>query len=289
MSALYASLRQARSELEIDAGDTSGDSVLVDMLNFVSARIDAITGRSFAPQRRARRFHALGSHIDEAYNALYLGSLPILEITSLLVGGVELNPYDDEENTGDYFFLEDASPYFNIALSAGAQARWSDRLLGNWRNSIRLTGIWGYRSGYPTEGWQTNMLDSVGAIDAVETLIDVQPSDSFSPGQRIRMGDEFMDITAVEDTLLTVTRGAGGTTAASHTTDTAIDTWIPELPITRAALRWAAFLYKRRGHFSSLDIDAVVGTVISRYPPDAPEEIQNILDRYTDWTPRTPE
>lgn len=288
MGALLASISQANTEIKIKPTDSSGDEALLDILRFVSARVEVITARIFSPDKRTRRFHAFGSHIDDAYNALYLGSLPILEIQSLVIGGVTLAPYNEEDQTGDYFFLEDESPYFNICLSVNAQARWSDLLNGDWRNSIRVTGTWGYRSRYPAESWQLAAATLSSDLNNSNKTVNVSSLASFSPGQRVRIGDEYMDIENV-DTGLTVIRGAGGTSAAAHSSGAAIDIWIPEPPITRAVLRWSAFLYKRRGQFDKLSLDAVTGTIVSQYPPDAPEEVQNILDLYTDWTPRVVE
>lgn len=294
MNARYASLNQANSEIIIesqgDEPDTSGDDEMLEALRFTSARADEITSRTFAPIDRTRRFHAYGSHIDEAYNALYLGSQPILEIQSLVVGGVELEPYDEEEGTGDYFFLEDESPFFNICLSSNAQARWSNLFNGEWRNSIRVTGTWGYRSHYPMEGWlNSGATVNENPLTISDAVITVSSVAAFSPGQMIRIGTEYMEVLAVDGLTLTVTRGWRGSTAATHAQNAQISIWIPEPPITRAILRWAAFLYRRRGNFQTLSLDTAIGAVVSKYPPDAPEEIQNILDLYTDWTPRTPE
>lgn len=278
----YATLAQTKQEKIILDTDVSGDVAMAEILAHVTARIDKITLREFGPVKRTRRFDAAGSHISNTYNALNLGKQPILEVQTLSVGGVTLSAYDDDADTGDYFFLNDESPYFSIALSNVSQARWSDQINNEWRNAIRLTGIWGYRTQYPYEGWQPSAATVDDALNDSATTLTVSSVTPFSPGQRLRIGSEFLDVRAVdEEDGLTVTRAAGRTTAAAHSGGAAIDIWVPELPITRAALRWAAFLYERRGHFSSINFDAVIGQITAKYPPDAPEEVQNILKLYT--------
>lgn len=60
------------------------------------------------------------------------------------------------------------------------------------------------------------------AIDGSETAIDVDEGAYFFVGDLIRVEDEIMEVTAISGNTLTVIRGTHGSSAASHSDDTAI-------------------------------------------------------------------
>lgn len=292
MSARYASVWQVKQDKKIPHSDSSGDVLMAETLSFVCGRIDKMTGREFAPWRATKRYHAYGAHIDEHYTALYLGA-PLLAAEAVVVGGVTLAAYNEVSNTGDYYVLEDRSPYFHLCLAESASVGWN-HVQNEWRNSIRVTATWGYRSDYPAQGWRSSGTTLDGAINAsVETLtvtsalIDAN-TPRFSPGQMLRIDSEWFDVLAVNTgtRVLTVSRAFRGSTAAAHNNAAAVEIWTPEPAITRAALRWAAFLYARAGEYATLSIDSALGTLVSKYPADAPEEIARALALYEDLTPQ---
>ena len=60
------------------------------------------------------------------------------------------------------------------------------------------------------------------ALDSSETAIDVDEGGYFFVGDLIRVEDEIMEVTAITGNTLTVIRGTHGSSAASHSDDTAI-------------------------------------------------------------------
>ena len=60
------------------------------------------------------------------------------------------------------------------------------------------------------------------AIDGSETAIDVDEGAYFFVGDLIRVDDEIMEVTSISSNTLTVIRGTHGSSAASHSDDTAI-------------------------------------------------------------------
>ena len=60
------------------------------------------------------------------------------------------------------------------------------------------------------------------AIDGSETEIDVDEGAYFFIGDLIRVGNEIMEVTGISSNTLTVIRGTHGSSAASHSDDTAI-------------------------------------------------------------------
>jgi len=284
MRVLLATLAQVLGELDTDANDTptaEAESWIVDtVMPHVSQRIEQLTSKEYAPRLRTRSFHAYGDHIDDVFDALIIRGNPLLEVTTLTVGGTTFA-------ADDYFFLDDDTPYWRVARATDAPASWSS-FDTDWRNSIVLTGVWGYRTDYPLRGWtlsgqtvQNDPLTSSG------TSITVTSASKFSPGQMLEIEDEWLVVTSVDNVsatkTLTVERGIRGTTAAAHDKLTAIHIWVPEPQITRAAMRWGAFLYRNRANFAVKKFDALGGTVIEQLPADAPQEVQNILTEFMSW------
>ena len=60
------------------------------------------------------------------------------------------------------------------------------------------------------------------ALDGSETAVDVDEGAYFFVGDLIRVEDEIMEVTAISGNTLTVIRGTHGSSAASHSDDTAI-------------------------------------------------------------------
>lgn len=286
----YAPLDWARSEVKQASGEDVGgenDRVLLRALRHVSARIDEIKGVSYAPHIQTRYFDASGDHIDPFTNALELDA-PLLEVTSLTVGG---NAW-----AADVDFVTTPKGETPIRkLRAISSKAWGTHS-GDPFDSIAVTGVWGFRRGY-TQAWAAS-LDSVqdAPLSSGATSITVSDADGtdaygsiprFSPGQMLRLEAEFVEVLAVntQTNVLTVRRGARGSTAASHTQGTAISVWMPESTVTRAALRWAGLLYKRRGEFTTREIDPVGGVTVITLPQDAPTEVINILDELPEFSP----
>ncbi len=275
MRVLYANLAQVLGEIEVDSSTdpptTSERNWIVDtVLPHVSERIEQLTSKEYAPRLRVRKFDAFGDHIDDLYNALMFTQTPLLEVEGLTVGGTTL----DAE---DYLWLDDDSPYWRIGLAVNAPVEWAT-YDADWRRSIELEGVWGYRTDYPLQGWRlsgTSVNDN--PLNSSATTVTAVNGAFFSPGDMIRMDDEWCLVGNVSSNNLTVERGVRGSTAASHTQGTAIHIWSAQPQIVRAALRWAAFLYRNRGNFSVRKFDALGGTVVEQLPADAPQEVQNIL------------
>lgn len=153
---------------------------------------------------------------------------------------------------------------------------------GQFLDTIVVTGWWGFRTNYGTEGFLDSG-DTVlgGGINASVTTITVADVDGvdyyfqtprFSPGNLIRIENELCQVWATDIALntLTVRRGQNGTTAAAHAQGTAISVWFPEDDIVRAATRWACLLYARRGTFEKM---TVTGVGVVSYPDDCPGEV----------------
>lgn len=274
---LYATLTDVRTELKAESTDVSpeGDSWLVDVaLPYVSDRIERITGKEFAPRIKTRKFHSFGEHIDDLYDAVYVGPNPLLDLQSVVVGTTTIT-------LANLQFVSDQSPYFMVARKQDAEAFWTSYGT-EWLNAIQVGGIWGYRSNYPDEGWLASgqtILNNPLAIG--DLIISVTDASGFSVGELLRAEDEFMLITAVSTSphQLTVLRGVRGSTKTAHNQNTVLERWIVEPQIVRAAQRWAFVLYKMRGVAKTMQVDIFQGTR-EVFPQDAPAEVWNILEGF---------
>ncbi len=282
MAIRYATLRDLRAELEIAAGAvTVDDPYLLGALRFASARIEAIAEQPFAPLVQTRYYDAaVGDHVDDGAGVLYL-DYPLLEVTEVLDG--EGNAL--VEGTDFRLYPRGETPHSGLLLLAGGSlSRWT-AAGQDWQEAISVTGVWGYRRDYGA-AW-VDSLDTVqdNPLDDSATSITVSDADGadawaraprFSPGQLIRIESEYCEVEAVDTAAntLTVARAARGSAAAQHAQGAPIALFEPEPVIARAALRWAAYLYRRRGQFQRVQFDGVATT---EFPSDVPAEVANIL------------
>lgn len=295
----YATLAQAESDLKFDglnpaaAEVVSGKAYLIDALEFVSARIDQICGQEFTPRIELRPYDSTQRYVDWWRNQLILDR-PVLEPIEVKVADVLLTEWD-----GIYAnkFSSDYTVYPHGATPATALQGLTSRVTwiptqfvgygpAYYLGAITVRAIWGFRTRYTEEGWLSSgatVQDDPLAADA--TTITVSSIAPFSPGQLLRIGEEFISVSAVNDNTsptpdtLTVVRGVRGSIATIHIQDADIEIWYPEPNIVRATLRWANYLYQRRAVYESVTINAN-NTYASVFPQDAPEEVWNILQQY---------
>lgn len=273
----YATLAQARVEVKADIVDVSGDAELLRALYFASARVQVETERHFWPRLETVTYDATGFHIGPY--RLDTGR-DLLEVTTLTNG-------DDTAISAAVITLAHGNiwPKYRIRLkrSGGVTFTYTD----DYEEAISVAGVWGYHSDY-TNAWKASGLTVQGgglnsSATAVTVSATVAGADSYgitpilSPGNLIKVDSEYMAVIKADGTSVTVRRGANGTTAASHSASAAISVFYPEQAITRAVLRWAAYLYARRGEFSQSTFD---GVGVTTFPQDAPAEVQHILDAY---------
>ena len=280
----YASLAQVRQEIHVEPDDTSGDGYVRRALEHVTARIDQIVGFSFEPRLAVRTYDALGPHVDDLRNLMRLDA-PLLALTSLTVDGEVIA---DEEVIRLALRPEVSPwPYGSLMYTRTSGRSFARPGAGDWRAAIQVAGSWGFHLRY-AEAWEDS-LDALGdALAGTVRTLTVADADGealdgetprFSPGQLLRLEDELLHVLAVdaETNTLRVRRGVNGSIAAAHESGAVIDVWTPDPVVNRAAIRWVALLYARRGAFEEIAIDGVVRVM---FPKDAPPETVNALAPY---------
>jgi len=279
----YANLRDLRFELrEGETGVpqptvvTNQDVQMMDFLRYATRRIDAMLRLPFIPYYATKTYgDGTGWSISTVARRLGLPE-PALSISAVTDGnGAAL---------ADSLYTTPGSPITDLTLTDCCVSWYTT--LGCQISGASVTALWGYHSDY-ANAW-IDTLDTVrdNPLSAGAKLITVQQATGadelgrtprFAAGQLLRIGSEFVEVLRVSGNTLGVRRGVNGTTAAEHLQGAAIDVFEVEPDIRQAALRWAAYPFKRRGDYTTSTFDGVQAT---NFPKDAPPEVYGILQGY---------
>lgn len=288
MTIRYGTLDGVKSELKSsDAGNnaitTAQEARLFYYLLYVSKRIDQLAGYEFVPRIETRDFLVTLDRVNSELNTFYMGK-PLLALSAVTVGTTALTL-----TTNVVTYPSNAQyPYMHLRLK-GWTRRWYDYCTEDYDPLfVSIAGIWGYRSRYATEGWVKYDDVTTSDITASQTTVVVADADGsdpfgatprFSPGQLLRIGTEYCEVTAVNTgtNTLTLRRGVNGSTAAAHTVGDDIDVWQVEEDIRRVVERQATMLFARRGAFQTAEITDI-GTIV--YPADMLAELYAVVGMY---------
>lgn len=279
MDAYLCTLDEAR--LEIKAQKTADDVYVLPLIADVSARFLSDTHIDFEPVIETRTWTFSPPIRRWGGNTPLWLSDYLLNLTAVEVNGTAYVLDDAESDLGVALVSNGVKPSRNLVF-----VRRGAELL----RSLSLTGTFGYRTRFQSEGWllSGDTLLNAGGINATEMALMVNDAGGigprgfaprFSPGQLVRMDDEMLRVIAVDtttDTLMAL-RGQRGSTAAAHSQGATIELWNVEADARRAIQRWVALSYQRRGVFENVAITDAA-TVIT--PVDAPAEVKQVIDRY---------
>lgn len=254
------------------------------------ARFDEESKQTFAPLIDTRYYDATQDNIDFYRNMLML-DYPLLSASSVSINGTTLTIWDgvqaNKSAAGYYYRRQGQTPYYALQ---GLQAvpTWSPSQYGNtiggWgdvADAISVTGTWGYRLRYPTNGWTaTSTLNAAINASATSFAVAALGGASFSPGMLIQIDSEMLSVESVSTDTLTVKRGQRGSTAASHLIAAPVSVWYPEPNVQRALTLMCSYAYAKRGVFEQFKVDTI-GGFVSQMPQDLAEEVKGILALYT--------
>lgn len=255
----------------------------------VSRRIDTYKF-DFEPVYATKKFTATRQNVN-SYDNVFTFRDYLLEVQSMSSNGVNLiygtdvlNYPDDNEYPIQQLRIANPRsgpihnwyPYQNVANC------------GNVFETIVITGFWGMRTYYNTDGFIDSGQTSP-VMSATQTSIVTSgawgadaygATPLFSAGNLIRIDDELMDVVAADDTTKTLTlrRGIRGSIAATHTVGSTILLWYPEDDVVQEATRQAALLYSRRGAFQQTTISPD-GVTVS-YPSDLLASLRAMIQRF---------
>ena len=297
----YATLDQARLEQTSNPTDftsTTTDDQLIGNLRRMTSRIDRLIRPDwrFEPMKQTRYFAPYGYHVD-VYTGKLLLEAPLLEASTVVDSdGTTLTAWDGVASTlssADYRVEKRHETPFSslLRLSGGDFAQWASP--STPAAQITVTGFWGLRRDYTRNGFvdSTDDVQDDGGISASVVAVTVTDADGddtfgdsprFSPGQLIRIDDEFLRVLAVDTTnnILTVRRGENGTTAATHALNATISTWYPDENIVRICARGAAFMQWKSGKYENATIDGA-GVIVT--PADLLAEVAGVMSTYPNY------
>lgn len=218
--------------------------LLADMIQQASADVRAELGWLTVPYHATLTFDWSSEYISRDSQQLRLfSSAPLLAITTLTNG--DLNTIGSTQ-----YVLQPNNEYPKklVQLLSSACIGFKPKAGGQWEQAITIDGIWGYVPHYPN-CWKATGQDvqNTTQITDSSTELEVTSTAGFSRGWYLQIEDETLFVEAVvDDTTLTVERGALGTTAAVHAKDTPIKRFVHDNIIYRAATEWASYLYKSK-------------------------------------------
>lgn len=266
MNTLYTTVDSIRGRLTIDTQDD--DDRLLEAIAEASRALDAATGRRFYPR--------IATHYYD-----YMGPVRLrLDDDLLTATTVTTNNDGTTLASTDYHLAQGTSynfhPYDRILIDRSSSARfqWSSTVV----KSQKVVGVWGYHTDY-TKAWvDSGATLGANITDTTGTSITVSDGTQFEVGETIQIDSEWLLIKRVEGTAITVERGINGSTAATHTSGTTIETFLPEQDAERIASRYALWLYKQDEAPFTYEVTQADGSMI--IPQSAPPEVHRFIKRY---------
>lgn len=288
MTIPYSTLDAAMAELK---ATTDGNNTITQpqknqlafYLRVATKRFEKLLGFEFIPRIETRDFLLSGERINSVLNTFWFGK-PLLALTGVTIGSTALTV----PTSVTTWPANNQEPVRHLRLVGCTSCSWYNYCPSDCAPPVvSITGIWGYRTRYASEAWvkyddlQAGISDSVTSI----TVADADGADPFgltprfSLGQLIRIGTEYLEVTAVNTTtnVLTVRRGVQGSTAAAHSNGDDVDSWVFEDEVRRVIERQAAMLSARRGAFQVSEVTDF-GSV--QYPADLLSELHAVATLY---------
>lgn len=265
LSDFKAWITAAGQTLQVDPAD---DAVLERILENTSRYIDTETNRTFYPRVETRYFN-----VPEDEELLVDDDL--LAITSITNGD------DVAVSSTDYNLLPlNRYPKFSIRLKDSVGEYWEDDSDGESIGVIDVAGIWGYHNDYGRRAWKTGTTLSAAIATTSATSASVTSAALFDPGQIIKIDSEFMLVTAVGGTTLTIERGVNGSTAATHLISAVVYIWTPQPDIWQAVVEIANNSRLRRFGENMTGVSTVSPAGVIVGPHDLTETARTAIARY---------
>lgn len=277
----YASLDEIKAELKTTS--TTDDAKVRRLALQASARLDRIFDVRrplFFPYIETRQFLMDYDLINSALGTFRFRD-NLLAVSSATAGsetltvGTTVELWPTLASPSQYLRLKNVGDsWYTYCTSDGSP------------QSVTIVGTWGFNRDYPNAWIAVDALASgINASVTSMTVADADGADQygftprFSPGQLLKIDDEFLEVTAVNTgtQVLTVRRGVFGSTAAVHSSSASVYVWQVEEPVKRLIARQTAFMYARQGAFESATINDF-GVI--NFPADLLSEVYGILQGY---------
>ena len=259
----YASTDDLRDYLAgttYSSGWTSDGSALRRVLEASSRRIDAYCGGGTFGAKTATRSFDIGDGVlkqspqyksvagyasyDIVTNNAMAGVIPL---DAWLLSATTVTSYKQTARTenetlaegydNDYLLMPyNFSPKTVLKLNED-----TSKGFYSGQQTLTILGSWGYTS--DTE----EITDLNGAVSSTSaTTVAVTSATGLSPAETILVGSEQMYITGISSNNLTVERGVNGTTAATHSDEDAVKSYIYPSEVVQACLDLSKVTFRNR-------------------------------------------
>jgi hypothetical protein len=251
----------------------------------VAARLAKLAGFEFVPRIDTLEIPVTSERVNTNLNTFTFPQ-PLLVLQGVVVGNTTLTVGTDVT------VYPSISPYPYHALRliwSSTHKNWYQygvNLVGD-PLVVQITGIWGYKQRYASEGWLAYEIlqADINASVTTLTIADADGQDPFgftprfSIGQLIQIDSEWMSVSAVDTTLntLTVKRAVQGSAAAAHLQNVVVSSWQTEDDIVRVVTRQACMFFARKGAFETASISDLAQV---NYPRDLLAELEDTLAMY---------
>lgn len=276
----YVTVAGLKSYKGIDPEDSVDDARLQRAAVNASRAWDRWTFRHFYPLQATRYYdYTPGSQLK--FQADLLEPLTVTTQN----GAVTI--------TADQYYLlcggrYDLIPYDRLELRTDKGICFS--FAGTAQKANAVTGIWGYHPDYGN-AWELSgdAVQNTAGLDASGTSLQVTATDVpdldglmplFQRGQILRVEDEYLHVRRImSPTIMLVTRGANGTTAATHAKGKAISIWRPWPDVWEAVCELAAYLYDLKDS-QVYDVTATAETGMMVIPKGIPAQVKLAVRAY---------
>lgn len=255
----YCLLADLKQYLNIDASNTSDDTLLQRILDAATSRIDSRTQRTFQAASDTTRY--FDPTRDTLRGLLWLDA-DLSNVTSIINGdGVTLTASDW------YHDPRNETPWFAIGLTYSSVAYWT--YTTNPQNAISITGRWAYMMR--------------GDVTSIARATNVVTAQVIAPN--VNVGQTVYVLNVADATFngaFTVTSNTGSAitwaqTAANDTDTTGLILFTPS-EIVQATRRLAAWLYKQKDTAqsgTSVPLFTADGSIVM--PSTLPQDVEDIL------------
>lgn len=273
---MYTTLGRLQARLDVTDTDATAavKSRWFGKIRAATRMIDEVTKKVFEPIKDTRYFDYTRAQ------SLLFDDCRALSITSVVDGlsqtmnSSAVIPLGGKSRTVGAFYGFRLDSYYGAILQINTS---KDK-------AIAVTGVWGDHDDYAS-AWQDSGVTLGAAISSTSatsiTTTTNTGSDlmgnvpALSPGMLIQIDSEWLRITAISGTTVTVARGQNGSTAATHSNSTAIYVYFPPYDIIDIATRLAAYLTKQDDTTYGQTIVTDMGVVI---PAGMPKDIVQALE-----------
>lgn len=250
--------------------DVTDDGVIEGLLETASRYIDDETGRNFYPYVQTRYFDIPESRelcVDD----------DLLEVLTLTNGDSTTMP-----STEYYLVPRNIFPAYALKITDISSYTWLTNSAGSYENAVSINAIWGFRQRYSAEGWKLAGTLGAAVADTSTLSFTMTAGHTLKTGQVWRVNNELVQGTVNTNTLNIDTRGANGSTAASHLINTAVYYWQPEQGAKNAVLEIANSAYRRRFGNTTSSAVTITGAGVVISPRDIPATAQAFIESHKD-------